>query len=43
MKLEHAFNRLCGSRHGWLMIPLVGAGFCGIAVLAIEIAKQLSR
>lgn len=41
MSIESAFNRLCNSRFGYLMIPMVGAGALGFAILVIETMKYL--
>lgn len=41
MSLESAFNRLCNSRFGYLMIPVVGVGVLGFVILVIETARYL--
>lgn len=41
MKLEETFNRLCNTRHGYLMITVVGVGVLGFFMLTIEIINAL--
>jgi hypothetical protein len=40
-KLESTFNRLCNTRHGYLMIPVVGIGVTGFLILVLEILQRL--
>lgn len=38
-RLLSTFNGLCATKHGYLMIPLVGIGALGFIILLIKIAE----
>lgn len=40
--LEKQFDRLCNSRHGYLMIPVVGIGAVGFIVLVHHILVYIT-